>query len=187
MSLIGGESTGKSTLARRLAEVLPGLLVPEVLRTWVRERGRVPDAVEQWEVMRLQSAAEAAALRDLAAASAASAASATQFASADGPPPPRWVISDSGPLMTAVYSMLYYDDGSLLPVALSSIRGSALVVWCGDEIPWEAEVGVRDGEHMRAEAQRLIDSVLRDVADPPVIGVRGTVADRADQVRKALR
>ena len=44
-----------------------------------------------------------------------------------------WVISDSGPLMTAVYSLQYYDDASLLPLALEWTVSSQAVVWCQDD------------------------------------------------------
>ncbi len=181
ISVVGGESTGKSTLARALGRRLGAAVVAEELRLWVQQFGRVPDADEQWTVMRAQADAEAQALRSAG------------WGSDSGSPPQgdrcdvrcRWVISDSGPLMTAVYSQLYYDDDSLLPVALEHIRGTALVVVCGDEIAWVPDEGQRDGERMRRAGQELIvDAVHR--FELPHEHVYGPVDQRVQQVCRRL-
>ena len=147
IAVVGGESTGKSTLAAALANDLPGLLVPETLRAWVALRGRVPRPDEQREVMLAHAAAENRALREVATTSSAT-------------PPLRWVISDGGTLMTAVYSIQYYEDDSLLPEAIEMSKQTRLVVWCAADIPWTADDGQRDGPDMRKRAQAIVGEVL---------------------------
>ena len=177
LSIVGGESTGKSTLATALAEELPGLLVPETLRGWMDRHGRVPRADEQRAVMTAHAEAEARALRELGAD-----AENVGAVLSKGPP---WVISDSGPLMTAVYSILYFDDRSLVAQAVAIARRSELVVWCAADIPWVAEADVRDGPHMRSAAQDIIADLL-DESGLPYLRVEGAPHDRVLQVKQRL-
>jgi nicotinamide riboside kinase len=60
--------------------------------------------------------------------------------------------------MTAVYSVLYFDDPTLLPAALAHATGYDLVVWCAPDIPWVADGVMRDGADRRAEAEAVIGS-----------------------------
>ena len=165
VSVVGGESTGKSTLAAALARDLPAAVVPETLRAWVELHGRVPRADEQRDVMRAHVRAEADALAL--------------------PAPPAWVVSDSGPIMTAAYSIVYYDDDSLVSEAIELSAGLAVVAWCAADIPWVADGNQRDGPHMREQAQRVIGTLLAD-AGLPFVQVHGTVDQRVTQVRAFL-
>lgn len=171
ITVVGGESTGKSTLVAALADDLPARVVPETLRSWVTHHGRVPTAEEQWQVLELQAEAEQEAM------------------SAPWPPSAAvsgaWVVSDGGPLMTAAYSRLYYGDDTLVPRAVELTSG-ALIVWCADDIPWEAEAGVRDGPHMRRAAQVVIGDILSAAPTLQWIAVGGSVSDRLAAVRAAL-
>ena len=64
ISVVGGESTGKSTLATALGARLPAVVVAEVLRTWVdQHHGRVLLPHEQASVMATQHESELAALQ----------------------------------------------------------------------------------------------------------------------------
>lgn len=163
ISVVGGESTGKSSLAVALGERLPALLVEEHLRTWVHQQGRVPGPTEQAVVMAAHRAAELSALRR---------------AGRTGPP---WVVSDSGPLMTAVYSIQYYDDASLLPQALEWTARSATVVWCQDDFPWQPDPQ-RDGAHARAESQQILAGIFAENPALPVLAVAGTFDERVAAV-----
>lgn len=162
ISVIGGESTGKTTLARALVSDLPAVTVPETLREWVERHGRVPRAEEQREVMHAHALAEIEAL--------------------EAPAPPAWVVSDSGPIMTAVYSIMYYDDDSLVPEALELSAGLAVLAWCATDIPWVADGDQRDGPHRRSQAQGVIRDVLANTG-LPVLEVHGSVDQRVAQVR----
>ena len=173
MSIVGGESTGKSTLALSLAEELPALVVPETLRGWVETRGRVPRADEQREVMLAHAEAEVRLLTEAARSARSNSAG------------PAWVVSDSGPLMTAVYSILYYGDHSLVADAVALAGRSELVVWCADDIPWVADTDQRDGPHMRSAAQDVLGALLA-TAGLSYLRVTGPLPERVAQVRRQL-
>ncbi len=161
IAVIGAECSGKTTLARALAQQLDAALVPEALRAFVDEHGRPPAAAEQASVMAAQIASEAAA--------------------GGG-----WVVSDAGALMTAVYSILYYSDRSLAPAALQHHRTAcALTVWCAPDIPWVADAGHRDGPAQRKAGEDVIGAVLAG-SDLSVLRVHGDVALRLGSVRRAL-
>lgn len=167
ISVVGGESTGKSSLAAALGESLPAILVEEYLRTWVHRQGRVPKPSEQQAVLAGHRAAEVSALRR---------------AARTGPP---WVVSDSGPLMTAVYSIQYYDDASLLPRALEWTAASAAVIWCQDDFPWQPDPQ-RDGADARAASQQILAGIFAENPHLPVLGVRGSLDARVESVLSAL-
>lgn len=167
ISVVGGESTGKSSLTAALGELLPAIVVEEFLRTWVHRQGRVPEPDEQRAVLAAHRAAEVSALRR---------------AARTGPP---WVVSDSGPLMTAVYSIQYYDDPSLLPDALEWTARSAAIVWCQDDFPWQPDPQ-RDGAHARAVSQQILARIFAENPDLPVLAAGGSFDERIESVLGAL-
>ncbi len=168
ISVVGGESTGKSSLAAALGERLPGIVVSEVLRAWVdKQQGRVPQPSEQAEVMSAHHESEAAALRQ---------------ADRTGSP---WVISDSGPLMTAVYSLQYYNDASLLPLALEWTALSDAVVWCQDDFPWQPDPQ-RDGAQARTTSQQILLAIFAEHPALPVQVVHGSLDERIAAVATAV-
>lgn len=140
VAIIGAECSGKTTLARALSCELGGAMVPEALRGFVDRHGRVPGAREQASVMGEQIAAEQRAL-----------------GRAD------WVVSDSGALMTAVYSLLYYGDDTLIAPAVAHHRRSCVAtLWCPIDLPWQPDPGHRDGPDYRLRAHELLRQTLRD-------------------------
>lgn len=163
ISVVGGESTGKSTLAAALGIRLPGIVVSESLRNWVNQHGRVPLAAEQSEVMAAHRRAEQSAL---------------SHAHRTGP---GWVISDSGPLMTAVYSIQYYEDDSLLPLALEWTAQNDRVVWCQDDFPWQPDPQ-RDGPDARLTSQQILAAIFADNPGLPMLTVNGPLDARLDTV-----
>ena len=164
ISVVGGESTGKSSLAAALGARLSAVVVGETLRAWVdRHGGRVPLADEQPAVMAAHRDAEVAALRR---------------AERGGR---RWVVSDSGPLMTAVYSIQYYEDDSLLPLALEWTARGTQVVWCQDDFPWQPDPQ-RDGSHARATSQQILAEIFEEHPELPVLAVGGSLDERIDAV-----
>ncbi len=165
--MVGGESTGKSTLAAALGQRLPGLVVPEHLRTWVDQQGRIPLAAEQAAVMAAHRGAEQAALLRADRAGL------------------QWVVSDSGPLMTAVYSIQYYDDSSLLAQAVEWAAGSARVIWCQDDFPWQPDPQ-RDGVEARATSQEILAAVFAEHPELPMLSAAGPFDERMTAVLNAL-
>lgn len=167
ISVVGGECTGKSTLAAALGIRLPGVVVSEFLRDWVDRQGRVPQPAEQADVMTGHRRSEIDALRHAASAGLG------------------WAVSDSGPLMTAVYSIQYYDDDSLLPQALEWTARSAHVVWCQDDFPWQSDPQ-RDGSSARSTSQQILADIFADHPKLPMLPVRGSFDDRVDTVLRAV-
>ena len=167
ISVVGGESTGKSTLAAALGERLPGIVVSEALRAWVDQRGRVPLPREQAGVMSAHHESEVAALRQ---------------ADRVGSP---WVISDGGPLMTAVYSLQYYNDASLLPLALEWTARNHAVLWCQDDFPWQPD-SQRDGEKARTASQQILSAIFCEHSALPVQVVHGSLDERIATVAAAV-
>ena len=141
VSLLGGESTGKTTLGEALLGRLNGLgiktrLVPEHLRDWCTSHGRAPQASEQteiaWEQTRLiEQAAETPGLQVL--------------------------LTDTSPLVIAAYSEHYFNDTSLYSQALDQQRRVGLTLLMGLDLPWVADGCLRDGPRVRD----AIDTLLR--------------------------
>ncbi len=168
ISIVGGESTGKSTLAAALGLRLPAVVVAEVLRAWIeRHHGRVPGPGEQVEVFATQHELEFAALRQADRAGTS------------------WVASDSGPLMTAVYSLQYYNDASLLPQALEWTKHSHAVVWCQDDFPWQPDPQ-RDGPHARTSSQQILAAIFAEHPELPVLAVHGSLDERIATVASTV-
>lgn len=167
IGLIGAECSGKSALADALATDLVGCVVHEVLRQFVAEHGRPPHRDEQAGIEAAQRAAE-----DRVAMQC----------------PGGLVVADPAPLMTAIYSQAYFDDGSLLDAAVADADAYDLVVWCGIDLPWVPDEGQRDGPEHRARVDSLIARVVADRLEPAgirVVRVTGRVEHRVGQVRRA--
>ena len=167
VSLIGGECSGKSTLAAALAARLDGILVVEQLRLFVDEHGRPPLQGEQAEILAGQAAAELAA---------------AQTAAADGK---SWVIGDPAALMTAIYSIAYFNDRELLPQAVAHQSSYERTVWCDIDLPWQADGEQRDGPHERERVHRVIADVVSSEG-LEVLAVHGPVEERVERVLAAL-
>lgn len=152
VALVGAECTGKTELARRLAERLGGLWVPEWLREFCDREARTPRIDEQEDILREQIAREQAAL---AAARAEGRA---------------WVFADSAPLATATGSELYFADRSLWPAALAHHARYDATLFTATDLPWVADGIQRDGEPMRGrfharlaqalDAHRIVHAVV---------------------------
>lgn len=153
IGLLGGECTGKSTMAADLASILPGttVIVPEVVRTFVAERGRSPHPHEQAGIMAQQVLAEDRAM-DRAGVDV------------------QWLIADPAPAMTAIYSMIYFGDETLLEPARAHLLTYDTVLWCDRDLPWVPDPGQRDGAHMRDTAHEAIAMAFPDVATQRISG-----------------
>src|SRR5437764_12014919 len=100
IALLGAESTGKSRLAREIADHLRerGLrtaAVPEVLREWCVREGRAPRPEEQLAIAQEQERRVDVAARDH-----------------------DLVVSDTTALMAAIYAGMLLPEGELLRLAL---------------------------------------------------------------------
>lgn len=144
IAVVGAECTGKSHLCQQLAQDLPGITFEEPLRRWVREHGKPPAANEQIHLIQWQQHAEAQAIGQ---------------AMDQGL---NVVLCDSTPLVTAVYSELYYQDRSLYAWAQQHHKQYDLTLWCQPDIPWQPDPGMRDGETYRLQTHNLLHAWLQN-------------------------
>jgi nicotinamide riboside kinase len=140
IAILGAESTGKSWLVKALTAVMRSRgqsvdSVDEVLRSWCEREGRTPLAHEQIDIAQRQAQAVLRIQQDV-------------------------VISDTTPLMTAVYSHMLFDDESLYPMALAhqALYNSTLVM--GLDLPWVADGLQRDGPHVQGPVDTLVRQAL---------------------------
>ena len=150
VTLLGGESTGKTTLAQSLHRQLtdqgiPTALVPEHLRDWCALQGRAPQSHEQSAL-----AAEQARCIDEAAAQ----------------PGVRVVIADTAPLVIAAYSELYFNDLSLYPEAIAWQRHAGLTLLMGLDLPWVPDGLFRESPAVREATDAAIRHRLQAAALP---------------------
>jgi len=174
VAIVGAESTGKSALARALADALQrefGLrcaVADEYLRQWCDEHGRTPRADEQYAL------AEEHARRLEAAAA----------------PDVDVVLCDTTPLMVSVYSDLLFDDLTLDPLARECQRRMDLTLLTSLDLPWVADGLQRDGPHVRGPVDARVRARLNDwgVGWSLVSGTGATrVANALDALRPLLR
>ena len=140
IAILGAESTGKSWLAQALSSVIrmrgqAVCTVDEVLRHWCQREGRTPRPDEQMHIAIAQARAVEQA-------------------------PAGWMVADTAPLMTAVYSHLLFDDDSLYPMALAHQRLYDSTLVTGIDLPWVADGLQRDGPHVRGPIDTLLRQAL---------------------------
>lgn len=167
VTLLGGESTGKTSLAQALCDRLNrrGVathLVPEYLRQWCEKQGRAPRADEQAELARTQAQLidEATTRQDV-----------------------QVVLADTTPLVIAAYSELYFMDTGLLPAARDWQRRADLTLLMGLDLPWVPDGFFRDSEAIRDAT----DAVLRRELQLTGIAFQTIYGQGPDRLEQALR
>ncbi|TAK93929.1 MAG: ATPase [Aquabacterium sp.] len=143
ITLLGAESTGKSTLAIELARVMSSrgvdaVMVPEALRLFCEHHGRTPQQHEQADI-----AAEQTRLIEQARASH------------------QVVLADTSALMIAVYSDYIFGDRSLYASALKAHAPCDATLLMSMDLAWAADGFVRDGEHAREPVDGLVRAALQ--------------------------
>jgi len=165
VALLGGESSGKTTLAIALAEHLHIGWVPEYGRQRWEELRETLDVAELVAVGRRQ-----VALEDEAVAEAARAGS-------------RWVVCDTTPLTTLQYCL--HDHGSAPPeLQVLAARAYDLTVVCSPDFDFVQD-GCRRDDGFRAEQHTWTLAQLRQRRVPYLV-VSGLVPARVQQVLQAL-
>jgi HTH-type transcriptional repressor of NAD biosynthesis genes len=140
IALLGAESTGKTSLSQHITEALlahgqTAAYVPEVLREWCQMNGRTPALHEQRQIAQQQAE--------------------RIFSIQEG-----WVIADTTPLMTAVYSDYVFQDLSLYDEALGLQAQFDVTLVMGLDVAWVPDGLQRDGEHVREPVDNLVRQAM---------------------------
>jgi nicotinamide riboside kinase len=148
ITIVGAESTGKTTLAAHIAATLAQegqrvALVDEFLREFCMTKGRTPRVDEQAgiaheQTRRIRAAAEQ---HDV-------------------------VVADTTALMIAVYSEHVFGDRSLYAQAESAQQHYQHTLLTALDLPWEADGLQRDGPHVREPVTALVRASLARAAVP---------------------
>jgi NadR type nicotinamide-nucleotide adenylyltransferase len=163
----GPESTGKTTLARRLAEWANTEWVSEASRVYA-ERKAVPLAAEDVGPI---------AHEHIAMADAAAGRARRRGASL--------LVLDTDLLSTVVYARHYYGTAPQWVERAERERRAQLYLLCDVDVPWIPD-GVRDRPERREEMFALFDRALaRRRAN--VVRVRGGWEERWTTARDAVR
>lgn len=138
VAILGAESSGKSTLAEALARRYGTLWVPEYLREFVDTLGRVPREEDQYGIALTQRVRE-----DAAAARAE-----------------RFLFCDTTPLMTALYSRVYWGRVDAQLTALDTRHDYAWTFVTAPDTPWEPDGLQRESEEVRQMVHRMLLETL---------------------------
>lgn len=136
----GSECTGKTTLAKALANHYQTVWVPEYVRIWVEEQGRAPQYQDVEAIAHGQIA-----LEDSMAAETS-----------------RVLIQDCDLLSTLVYSRHYYGDCPLWIGQALLNRRPDLYLLADIDVPWVPDGDQRDRGDRREEMQGLFRQALKN-------------------------
>lgn len=164
--LTGSESTGKTTLAGRIAEYYSSEFVPEFVRRYVAEKGAAPSFEDHGPITRGQMALE------------------DQYRARAG----ALLVQDTDLLSTVVYCNHYFGRCPEWIETTARERRPDLYLLCEIDLPWLAD-GVRDRGERREEMQQLFrDAVIASgVPFATITGVGDERLQRAVDVIDELR
>jgi len=165
--LIGPESTGKSTLAERLASRFSAPLSLEFAREYVAQRTTTLDHIDVETIARGQMAIEDAAYRSAAERAA------------------PLLIKDTDLVSTVVYARHY--DGHAPPWierAATERRGD-LYLLCEPDVPWVPDGLQRDRPHARGELHTRFAAVLSTLK-ATVVAIAGVWETREKRAVAAI-
>jgi nicotinamide riboside kinase len=165
IAIVGSASSGKTTLAARLAQHYGTIWVPEYLREFVDAEARVPVSADQIHIARVQVEREEAAL----------------------PLARRFLFCDTTPLMTAVYSLQYFDgiDAELEALAAMHRQRYDITLVCAPDLPWVPDGLMREPEDVSGAVSALLLHELA-VRGIPYTLVSGTPEQRLMKVERVL-
>lgn len=163
VAVTGSECTGKTTLARELAEHYGTSCVPEFVRKFVEQKGAAP-VFEDVETIALGQTA----LEDETAERAS-----------------RLLILDTDLFSTIVYSRHYYGDCPPSVENALAARPADLYLLCEIDVPWNPDGEQRDRGDRREEMQTLFRDALT-ARDFDFVEVRGPHDDRMRIATRAI-
>lgn len=163
VGIIGGESTGKSTLAAALATHYRTVWVPEYLREFVQTQQRTPLPHEQFGIASTQVERELALL----------------------PRASGFLFCDTTPRMTAMYSLHYFGAIDAALEALMQSHAYDFTIVAAPTNPWSGDGLMRDGEEVRQAVHKLVVDHLH-AAGVAFLLADGDVPQRVRQVADYL-
>ena len=163
----GPESTGKTSLAQRLAEWADTEWVPEASRVYAERKVAPLTAADVGPIAR-----EHIALADVAAARAR-----TRGASL--------LVLDTDLLSTVVYARHYYGAAPRWVERAERERRADLYLLCEVDVPWIPD-GIRDRPENREEMFALFERAIAS-RRANVVRVRGGWEERWETARDAVR
>jgi NadR type nicotinamide-nucleotide adenylyltransferase len=152
--VFGPESTGKSTLARRLAERFRTAWVPEYARTFIEAHGRAPEREDMIAVARGQTASEDALARNARGL----------------------LFCDTDPLLTTIWSDVLFGAVPDALRALAKERTYDLYLLTDVDVPWVADPVRYLPEERRSFFDRCRAALDREAR--PYALVSGTFEER---------
>lgn len=163
VALLGGESSGKTTLAAALAAHYRTVWVPEYLREFTENRGRPPLESEQIEVARTQIERERQALQ-----------------LADG-----FLFCDTTPLMIAIYSDFCFGRIDAELARLTAQHAYDFTIVTAPDIAWVADGLQRASEPVRQAIHEVV-VVRLQAAGTPFLLASGSLENRLRQTAAYL-
>jgi HTH-type transcriptional repressor of NAD biosynthesis genes len=161
--LTGSECTGKTTLARRLAEKFGTVWSEEYGRIYVDRKGSFVTEEDVVPIAEGQVRLEERARRDAN----------------------RLVFHDTDLLSTVIYARHYFGSCPPEVEAMLEARPADLYLLCAIDVPWVADGAQRDRGDRREEMQSLFREALVS-RRLPFVEVSGSVEERISAVEKAL-
>ncbi|OGW39558.1 MAG: histidine kinase, partial [Nitrospirae bacterium GWC2_56_14] len=156
--IVGAESTGKTTLAQKLAEHYLTSWVPEYGREYCVEKWKDGIITDDWVSEEFITIATEQGRREDQAARSAN----------------KVLICDTDPFATSIWHERYLHHRSAEVETIASTRRYDLYILTGDEIPFVQD-GQRDGEHVRHWMHERFIEALTETNRPWVL-VSGDVA-----------
>ena len=161
--LIGAESTGKTTLAERLAAHYETAWAPEYLRTFVEEKGALPEPDDTLLIAQGHRAQEEALARRAQ----------------------RLLIYDTDLISTCLYSRYYFGACPPLVEQWSHECCADLYLLTDTDLPWTPDPGQRDGPEVRAALHTLFRHEL-EARGVPFVLVSGSLEARMETAVRAI-
>lgn len=170
LALLGGESSGKTTLARALAEALG--------TSWVPEYGR-----QRWEELR-----ETLSLDELVAVARTQIAWEDEHAARAAARGRGWIVCDTTPLTTLQYALHDHAAARATPAMQALLamarRDYDLTVLCAPDFDFVQDGCRRDDGFRQAQHAWTLQQLAAHGVQ--ALAVRGSVAQRLQTVLQAL-
>jgi NadR type nicotinamide-nucleotide adenylyltransferase len=171
----GSESTGKTVLARELAEHFRTLWVPEFGREYAEQRGGILGMSDVEAIARGQIQLEDEYLRRLAPHLSADPALGSE---------PALLVLDTDLVSTTVYAEQYYGTCPPWIMNAARVRLGDLYLLLDVDLPWTADA-IRDLPHARAEVHERFVRRLEEFAARTTV-VQGSGPERLRRAINAI-